>query len=155
MKEIMEFYYIVGNMIRSKIVTKYISLSTHGESDIINITNHVKKILLESQLKNGIITLFVVGSTAAITTIEFEPGLTKDFPNMLERIAPKRSEYEHDKTWHDGNGHAHVRASLIGPSLTIPFINGETSLGTWQQIVFVELDTRSRKRKIVVQLIGN
>jgi secondary thiamine-phosphate synthase enzyme len=144
MKEIMEFYYIVGNMIRSKIVTKYISLSTHGESDIINITNHVKKILLESQLKNGIITLFVVGSTAAITTIEFEPGLTKDFPNMLERIAPIDTEYEHDKTWHDGNGHAHVRASLIGPSLTIPFINGETSLGTWQQIVFLELDTSSR-----------
>jgi secondary thiamine-phosphate synthase enzyme len=154
MKEIMEFYYIVGNMIRSKIVTKYISLSTHGESDIINITNHVKKILLESQLKNGIITLFVVGSTAAITTIEFEPGLTKDFPNMLERIAPIDTEYEHDKTWHDGNGHAHVRASLIGPSLTIPFINGETSLGTWQQIVFLELDTSSRERKVVVQIIG-
>ena len=154
MKEIMEFYYIVGNMIRSNIVTKYISLSTHGESDIINITNNVKKILLESQLKNGIITLFVVGSTAAITTIEFEPGLTKDFPNMLERIAPMDTEYEHDKTWHDGNGHAHVRASLIGPSLTIPFINGETSLGTWQQIVFLELDTSSRERKVVVQIIG-
>ena len=107
MKEIMEFYYIVGNMIRSNIVTKYISLSTHGESDIINITNKVKKILLESQLKNGIITLFVVGSTAAITTIEFEPGLTKDFPIMLERIAPMDTEYEHDKTWHDGNGHSH------------------------------------------------
>ena len=154
MKEIMEFYYIIGNMIRSNIVTKYINLSTQGENDIIDITNNVKKILLESQLKNGIITLFVVGSTAAITTIEFESGLTKDFPNMLERIAPKDTEYEHDKTWHDGNGHAHVRASLIGPSLTIPFINGETSLGTWQQIVFVELDTISRERKVVAQIIG-
>ena len=142
-------------MTKSNIVTKYITLSSQGENDIIDITNSVKSILLESQLKTGIVTLFVVGSTAAITTIEYEPGLTKDFPNMLERIAPKRIEYEHDKTWHDGNGHAHVRASLIGPSLTIPFINGETSLGTWQQIVFVELDTRSRKRKIVVQLIGN
>src|ERR671912_1285614 len=88
MKEIMEFYYTIGNMIRSNIVTKYINLSTQGENDIIDITNNVKKILLESQLKNGIITLFVVGSTAAITTIEFESGLTKDFPNMLERIAP-------------------------------------------------------------------
>ena len=120
-------------MTKSNIVTKYITLSSQGENDIIDITNNVNRILLESQLKNGLVTLFVVGSTAAITTIE----------------------YEHDKTWHDGNGHAHVRASLIGPSLTIPFINGETSLGTWQQIVFVELDTRSRKRKIVVQLIGN
>ena len=154
MKEIMEFYYIIGNMIRSNIVTKYINLSTQGENDIIDITNNVKKILLESQLKNGIITLFVVGSTAAITTIEFESGLTKDFPNMLERIAPNDTEYEHDKTWHDGNGHAHVRASLIGPSLTIPFINGETSLGTWRQIVFVELDTSSRERKVVAQIIG-
>jgi secondary thiamine-phosphate synthase enzyme len=106
MKEIMEFYYIIGNMIRSNIVTKYINLSTQGENDIIDITNNVKKILLESQLKNGIITLFVVGSTAAITTIEFESGLTKDFPNMLERIAPNDTEYEHDKTWHDGNGHS-------------------------------------------------
>jgi secondary thiamine-phosphate synthase enzyme len=147
-------YYIIGNMIRSNIITKYINLSTQGENDIIDITNNVKKILLESKLKNGIITLFVVGSTAAITTIEFESGLTKDFPNMLERIAPKDTEYEHDKTWHDGNGHAHVRASLIGPSLTIPFINGETLLGTWQQIVFVELDTSSRERKVVAQMIG-
>ena len=154
MKEIMEFYYIIGNMIRSNIITKYINLSTQGENGIIDITNNVKKILLESKLKNGIITLFVIGSTAAITTIEFESGLTKDFPNMLERIAPKDTEYEHDKTWHDGNGHAHVRASLIGPSLTIPFINGETSLGTWQQIVFVELDTISRERKVVAQIIG-
>ena len=147
-------YYIIGNMIKSNIITKYINLSTQGENDIIDITNNVKKILLESKLKNRIITLFVVGSTAAITTIEFESGLTKDFPNMLERIAPKDTEYEHDKTWHDGNGHAHVRASLIGPSLTIPFINGETSIGTWQQIVFVELDTSSRERKVVAQIIG-
>ena len=142
-------------MTKSNVVTKYITLTSQGENDIIDITDSIKNILVDSQLKNGIIILFVVGSTAAITTIEYEPGLTKDFPNMLERIAPKRMEYEHDKTWHDGNGHAHIRASLIGPSLTIPFINGETSLGMWQQIVFVELDIRSRKRKIVVQLIGD
>jgi secondary thiamine-phosphate synthase enzyme len=130
-------------------------LSSKGKNDIIDITNNVEKILLESKLKNGIITLFVVGSTAAITTIEYEPGLQQDFPNMLEKIAPKGIEYQHDNTWHDGNGHSHLKASLIGPSLTIPFINGQTSLGTWQQIVFVEMDTRSRERKIVVQIIGN
>ena len=142
-------------MIKSSIVTKYIILSSKGENDIINITSNVEKILLECKLKNGIITLFVIGSTAAITTIEYEPGLQQDFPNMLEKIAPKRIEYQHDNTWHDGNGHSHLKASLIGPSLTIPFINGQTSLGTWQQIVFVEMDTRSRERKIVVQIIGN
>jgi secondary thiamine-phosphate synthase enzyme len=142
-------------VIRSSIVTNYVILSSKGENDIIDITNNVEKILLESQLKNGIITLFVVGSTAAITTIEYEPGLQQDFPNMLEKIAPKGIKYQHDNTWHDGNGHSHLKASLIGPSLTIPFINGQTSLGTWQQIVFVEMDTRSRERKIVVQIIGD
>ena len=142
-------------MIRSSIVTKYVILSSKGENDIIDITNNVEKILLESKLKNGIITLFVVGSTAAITTIEYEPGLKQDFPDMLEKIAPKGIEYHHDNSWHDGNGHSHLKASLIGPSLTIPFINGQTSLGTWQQIVLVEMDTRSRERKIVVQIIGN
>jgi len=142
-------------MIKSRIVTNYVLLSSKGENDIIDITNNVEKILLESKLKNGIITLFVVGSTAAITTIEYEPGLQQDFPNMLEKIAPKGIKYQHDNTWHDGNGHSHLKASLIGPSLTIPFINGQTSLGTWQQIVFVEMDTRSRERKIVVQIIGN
>ena len=142
-------------MLRSSVVTNYVILSSKGENDIIDITNNVEKILLESKLKNGIITLFVVGSTAAITTIEYEPGLQQDFPNMLEKIAPKGIEYQHDNTWHDGNGHSHLKASLIGPSLTIPFINGQTSLGTWQQIVFVEMDTRSRERKIIVQIIGN
>ena len=142
-------------MIKSRIVTSYVLLSSKGENDIIDITNNVEKILLESKLKNGIITLFVVGSTAAITTIEYEPGLQQDFPNMLEKIAPKGIKYQQDNTWHDGNGHSHLKASLIGPSLTIPFINGQTSLGTWQQIVFVEMDTRSRERKIVVQIIGD
>ena len=92
--------------------------------------------------------------TAAITTIEYEPGLRNDFPKMLNRIIPKNIEYEHDNTWHDGNGHSHVRASLIGPSLTVPFKDGKLILGTWQQIVFLELDTRSRERKITTQIIG-
>ena len=142
-------------MSNSNVMTKFISLSTKGENDIVDITDNVKKILKETEFKTGIITLFVGGSTAAITTIEFEPGLSEDFPKMLERIAPRNIEYKHDKTWHDGNGHAHVRASLIGPSLTIPFINGEVYLGIWQQIVFVEMDTRRRERKVVVQILGN
>ncbi len=96
-------------MIRSSIVTNYVILSSKGENDIIDITNNVEKILLESKLKNGIITLFVVGSTAAITTIEYEPGLQQDFPNMLEKIAPKGIEYQHDNTWHDGNGHSQYK----------------------------------------------
>ena len=142
-------------MTSTKILNKFILLNSKGENDIIDITNNVNRILLESQLKNGLVTLFVVGSTAAITTIEYEQGLQRDFPDMLEKIAPKGIEYHHDNSWHDGNGHSHLKASLIGPSLTIPFINGQTSLGTWQQIVLVEMDTRSRERKIVVQIIGN
>jgi len=137
------------------IITKSITLSSKGENEIINITDEVKNRLIESKLKEGIVTLFVVGSTAAITTIEYEPGLKNDFPDMLERIAPKNIEYEHDNTWHDGNGHSHVKASLIGPSLTIPFIESELSLGMWQQIVFLELDTHGRQRKIIIQLIGS
>ena len=100
------------------------------------------------------LTLFVSGSTGTLTTIEYEPGLMKDFPDMLERIAPRNIEYGHEKMWHDGNGHSHVKASLIGPSLAIPFKNKELLLGTWQQIVFVELDTRSRERNIVLQIMG-
>lgn len=136
------------------IITKSIVLSSKGENEIINITDEVKNKLIESKLKEGAVTIFVVGSTAAITTIEYEPGLQKDFPAMLERIAPNNIQYEHDNTWHDGNGHSHIKASLIGPSLIIPFFKSELLLGIWQQIVFLELDTRGRKRKIVVQFIG-
>ncbi|MGD1835907.1 MAG: secondary thiamine-phosphate synthase enzyme YjbQ [Nitrososphaeraceae archaeon] len=141
-------------MNNSKVLTKYIELNSNGENDIINITSDVKNIVYNSKLKNGIVVLFVEGSTASITTIEYEPGLIKDFPRMLERIVPKEIDYEHNNTWHDGNGHSHTRASLIGPSLTIPVINSELSLGIWQQIVFLEMDIRARKRKIVIQLMG-
>ena len=141
-------------MFRSNIVTNYITLSSEAENDIINITNDVERILIESHLKNGIITLFVVGSTAAITTIEYEPGLLDDFPNMLSRMAPKDIGYKHDNAWHDGNGHSHIRSSLIGPSLTVPFTGGRLMLGTWQQIVLLEMDTRPRKRKVILQMLG-
>ena len=136
------------------VVTKYLSLNTRGEGDILDITDAVSKAVVESGLKNGVVTVFVPGSTGALTTIEYEPGLLKDLPNMLERIAPRNIPYEHEKRWHDGNGHSHVRASLIGPSLTVPFIDGRLTLGTWQQIVFVELDIRSRSRRLILQIIG-
>lgn len=137
-----------------RIMTKNIQLKSKGETDIIDITDHVSRAIEESSVSNGIATVFVAGSTAALTTIEYEPGLKHDFPQMLSRVAPKDIVYEHDNTWHDGNGHSHVRASLIGPSLTIPVVGGKLTLGTWQQIVFLEMDTRPRNRKVIVQMLG-
>jgi secondary thiamine-phosphate synthase enzyme len=136
------------------IVTKTIRVKSKGENDMIDITKQTSKLLEESKLDEGIVTVFVSGSTAAVSTIEYEPGLNHDFPEMLSRVAPKDIEYKHDKTWHDENGHSHVRASLIGPSLTIPFKDGNLMLGTWQQIVLFEMDTRQRTREIIVQLFG-
>ena len=106
------------------------------------------------KINNGLICIFVPGSTASITTIEYEPGLKKDFPKALEKIAPKNIEYFHHNTWHDDNGRSHVKASLMGPSLTVPINNGKLIHGTWQQIVFVEFDTRPRQRNIITNLIG-
>ena len=136
------------------VITQTIKVKTKGQDSIIDITKQTSNRIKESNLKNGIVTIFVSGSTAALTTIEYEPGLISDFPEMLARIAPQNIEYGHEKMWHDGNGHSHVRASLIGPSLTVPFSNSELLLGTWQQIVLVELDTRSRDRNLVLQIIG-
>jgi secondary thiamine-phosphate synthase enzyme len=136
------------------IVTKNIQIKSRGEDDVIDITEPTLKAIKESNLKNGIVTVFVSGSTAAITTIEYEPGLRNDFPKMLNRIIPRDIEYEHDKKWNDGNGHSHVRASLVGPSLTIPFKDGTLMLGIWQQVVLLEMDTRQRERQIVLQIMG-
>ena len=136
------------------VVTKQLSLNTRGEGDIIDLTGMVSEAVHESGVKNGVVTVFVPGATGALTTIEYEPGLLMDFPNMLERVAPKSMLYEHEKRWHDGNGHSHVRASLIGPSLTVPIVKGRLTLGTWQQIVFLELDVRNRSRNITLQIMG-
>jgi len=136
------------------IISRSIQIKSKGENDIIDITNQTANEVKESRLQDGIVTVFVPGSTAAVTTIEYEPGLKKDFPCMLSRIVPRDVQYEHDKTWHDGNGHSHVRASLIGPSLTIPFKDGNLMIGTWQQIVLLEMDTRHRERNVVLQIIG-
>ena len=136
------------------VFTKNLQIKSKSENDIIEITDDVTKTVEESKIQDGAVIVFVVGSTAAIPTIEYEPGLQKDFPEMLSRMAPKDIEYAHDNTWHDGNGHSHVRASLIGPSLAIPIVEGLLTLGTWQQIVLVEMDTRPRERKIIIQVIG-
>jgi secondary thiamine-phosphate synthase enzyme len=136
------------------VFTKNTQIKSKSENDIIEITDDVTKTVKESKIQNGAVVVFVVGSTAAITTIEYEPGLQKDFPEMLSRLAPKDIEYAHDNTWHDGNGHSHVRASLIGPGITIPFVEGRLTLGTWQQIVLIEMDTEPRERKIILQVIG-
>ena len=132
-----------------------INIKTKGEVDIIDITNNVQKIINESKIKNGIACVFVPGSTGTVTTIEYEPGLKKDLPRALQKIAPKGEHYDHHETWHDDNGHSHVRASLMGPSLTIPIIDGRLIHGTWQQIVFVELDTSQRNRNIICQIVGD
>ena len=130
-------------------------ISTKGENDILDITEIVSNIVKKSNIKNGLINIFIPGSTGAVTTIEYEPGLCEhDLPEALNRIAPKNAKYMHHLRWGDDNGHSHVRASIIGPSLTIPIKNGKLLLGTWQQIVFLELDTRPRDRRIVFTIIG-
>jgi len=136
------------------VVTRQLEIRTRAENDVVDITKDVQKTVKESGLKNGIATVFVPGSTAAVTTMEYEPGLVHDFPSMLERVAPRDIPYEHQKTWHDDNGRSHVKASLVGPSLSVPFVDGLVILGTWQQVVLVELDIRPRERKIVVQMVG-
>jgi secondary thiamine-phosphate synthase enzyme len=136
------------------VITKTIEIKSKGDNDMVDITDQTLKAIFESKLENGIVTIFVSGSTAAVTTIEYEPGLRTDFPIMLNRIIPKDIEYKHDETWHDGNGHSHVRASLIGPSLTVPFKDRNLIIGAWQQIVFIELDIRSRERRITLQITG-
>lgn len=138
-----------------RVIERNVKLQTRGEGDLLDVTGRVQDAVSESGLRNGIVVVFVAGSTGALTTIEFEPGLMQDFPDALQRIAPREIEYEHERRWHDGNGHSHVRASLIGPSLTVPFRDAKLTLGTWQQIVFVELDVRARSRELILQLMGD
>jgi secondary thiamine-phosphate synthase enzyme len=138
-----------------KVVTRGFEVNSRSENQVIDITREVIDAVSSSGMSSGVATAFVVGSTAAITTMEYEPGLVEDFPAMLERAAPKSGvEYEHERRWHDGNGHSHVRASLLGPSLSVPFVKGDLALGEWQQLVLVEFDVRPRTRKIVVQILG-
>lgn len=130
------------------------NLSTKGFSDIIDITSQVEKVLNESKIKQGIVLVFVQGSTAGITTIEYEPNLVKDFQEFIEKLIPQNKKYHHDATWGDDNGFSHLRASLIGPSIALSVENGKLVLGTWQQIVLCDFDNRPRQRKIIVKIIG-
>jgi secondary thiamine-phosphate synthase enzyme len=134
--------------------TNEIALQSRGNCDIIDITSQVAENVEKSGIDNGTVTVFVVGSTAGITTIEYEPNLVSDFKEMWDRIIPQNITHEHNKTWGDGNGHSHVRASTLGASLTVPFVNKRLTLGTWQQIIFVDFDNRPRSRKIAIQILG-
>jgi secondary thiamine-phosphate synthase enzyme len=130
-------------------------VESKGNSQVLDITDKVAECLASGRIRDGVATVFVVGSTAAVTTTEFEPGLVEhDLGAAFERIAPAEAYYHHHETWGDDNGHAHVRASLIGPSLAVPLVGGKLTLGTWQQIVLIDFDTRPRKREIVVQVVG-
>ncbi|MCK5037525.1 MAG: secondary thiamine-phosphate synthase enzyme YjbQ [Thermoplasmata archaeon] len=134
--------------------TGYIEVKTKGENDILDITEKVAEMIDLSGIGDGIACVFVSGSTGAITTLEYEPGLLKDLPDALEQMMPKDKVYEHHLRWQDGNGHSHVRAAILGPSVSIPIISGKLALGTWQQIVFIELDARGRERELIVQIVG-
>jgi secondary thiamine-phosphate synthase enzyme len=136
------------------IIQKKISISSKGFNDIQDITPVLRDYLAESDLTDGHLIVFVPGATGGLTTIEYEPGLLQDFPEMLEKLAPMKASYHHDNTWHDGNGYAHVRASLIGPSITIPFESTRLVLGTWQQVIFLDFDNRPRQRQLHVQIYG-
>ena len=137
-----------------KVISDSISISTQGFSDMKDLTSEVTKKLSDSGLQNGIVNLFVPGSTGGLTTIEYESGLVKDFTEFMEKIIPSDRTYHHDARWGDGNGFSHVRSALLGPSLTVPFSNGQLTLGTWQQIIFVDFDNRARNRTIALQFIG-
>ncbi len=137
-----------------KVISDSLSFSTRGFSDMKDLTGEVSKKLSDTGLQNGIVNLFVSGSTGGLTTIEYESGLVEDFSEFMEKIIPSNVTYHHDDRWGDGNGFSHVRASLLGPSLTVPFSSGALSVGTWQQIVFLDFDNRSRSRTIHLQFIG-
>lgn len=129
------------------------TIQTRGFTDIIDITNKVQNLVYKHNIKEGQVLVYVAGSTSSITTIEYEQGLLKDFPQILNNIAPMDKEYFHDETWHDGNGYAHLRASIIGSSVNIPLIEGALTLGTWQQIVLIDFDNKPRTRTIYVQIL--
>ncbi len=134
--------------------THVVKFKTKGVGAIVDLTLEMKEAVANSAAVSGTITAFVPGSTGGITSMEYEPGLLKDVPAMMERLIPSQPDYEHDKTWHDGNGYAHLRSTLIGPDITVPFTQKSLYLGTWQQVVFLEFDNRARDREVILQIIG-
>ena len=138
----------------ARVVTGTIEFSSRGDADVVRITADVAEALAQSGLRDGTVTVFAPGATGAVTTIEYEPGVVHDLRQVLDEIAPPGRRWRHNVNNGDGNGHSHVRAGLLGPSLTVPFVDGRMTLGTWQEIVFCDLDTRPRSRKLVVQVMG-
>lgn len=136
------------------VVTAKITASTQGNGHTLDLTDDVEKAVRDAGLGSGVVTLFVVGSTAGLTTIEYEPGAVSDLGRVFEKLAPADAEYRHELRWHDDNGHSHVCAALLGPSLSVPFVAGKLTLGTWQQIVLIDFDTRPRKREVIAQIMG-
>jgi secondary thiamine-phosphate synthase enzyme len=139
---------------RMSVKTSSIRLSTRGNADILDITDQIQAALTQSGLKNGILTIFTASSTSALTTIEYESGALSDLRRLFDEVIPVEAHYAHNARWGDGNGHSHVRAALLGPSLTVPFVNAHLTLGTWQQIIFLDFDNRSRHRELLVQIVG-
>ena len=131
-----------------------ISLNTSGDPDVQDITGAIANAVSKSELKVGTVTVFCPSSTSALTTIEYENGAVSDLKRLFDEIIPQNREYAHNARWHDGNGHSHIRASLLGPSLTIPFVEGQLTLGTWQQVIYVDFDNKPRRRELVLQMIG-
>lgn len=136
------------------VFTDTIECSTRGDGDTVDLTPELERALDESSLTDGVVTLFIGGSTGGITTIEFEPGAVSDLQDVLESIAPRRRDWRHHLKWGDANGHSHIRSALVGPSLSVPFVSGALCLGTWQQVVLIDFDDRPRNRSVVVQFVG-
>ena len=151
---VLTFAFLLLNYKIMAIITKKIKLNTKGDTDIINITAETSSAVLNSGLKNGSVTVFVPGSTGGVTTLEYEPGLVSDLKVFFEKIAPKAGIYQHNIKMQDGNGHSHVRAAFLGPSITVPFTDNKILLGKWQQIVFIDFDNRPRDRELIIQITG-
>ena len=136
------------------VITKTLTFSTKGDNDIVDITHKVEDLLSKTKIKDGSVVISVIGSTASVSTCEYEPGVIQDLKDILSKLIPQRSGYHHDRAWGDGNAHSHMRASLLGPSITIPIQDKTLLLGTWQQIIFIDFDNRPRNRKVIVQFQG-
>ena len=137
-----------------EVISKSIPVNTNGNADVHDITDRIRNAVLKSGLIAGIVTIFCPSSTSALTTIEYESGAVSDLKRLFDEIIPVNREYAHNERWHDGNGHSHVRAALLGPSLVFPFVDGKLTLGVWQQVIYVDFDNRPRQRELVIQLIG-
>jgi len=136
------------------VITQTIFLNTTGNTDVQDITHQLVDVVARNELASGIVTVFCPSATSALTTLEYESGAVSDLRRLFNEIIPQSREYAHNERWHDGNGHSHIRAALLGPSLTIPFVDRKLTLGTWQQVIYVDFDVRPRQRQLIVQLIG-